>query len=287
MRPARPGSAERALVRSALQEDLRGTGRARGDLSTREFLPADLRLEGLVVAKAPGVVCGLSLAAESFRQASPRIRFRALARDGQRVRPGRTLAVVSGPRELLTGERTALNFLQRLSGVATLTRAFVDRVRGTRARILDTRKTLPGWRALDKYAVRCGGGTNHRMGLYDMVMLKDNHVCSVGSARFPELVGRFRRKYRGVPVLVEAKTRREVLLALSCKPDILLLDNMPLSRLRREIRFIRSRSPRTLIEISGGVSLKNVRRLALLGPDRISVGRLTHSAPALDMSLEL
>ena len=269
------------LIRLALREDLDEAG----DLTTRHFIPAGSRLKGAIVAKKPGVVSGLDVARRVFRAVSPAIAFRPAARDGDRVRPKQAVAWVDGPASILTAERTALNFLQRLSGVATLTRAFVDAARGTRARVLDTRKTLPGWRALDKYAVRCGGGINHRMGLYDMVMLKDNHWEA-----HPDLdraVKRFRRAKPGIPVLVEAKTRREIDLALACRADILLLDNMTPARLKEEIAHVRGRSPKTLIEVSGGVNLANVGAIARLHPDRISIGALTHSAPALDFSLEI
>ncbi len=271
-----------ALIRAALREDL-GNG---GDLSTRFFVPVGVRLRGRIVARQSGVICGMGVAREVFKAVSPAIRFKALARDGDRVGPHAVVARLEGPRQILTAERTALNFLQRLSGVATRARAFAERVRGTRARVYDTRKTLPGWRALDKYAVRCGGASNHRMGLYDMAMLKDNHL-RFGGARLKKAVAAFRRRHPRTPLLMEAKTRAQVKAALSCGADIILLDNMPLRRLRREIAHIRRAAPSKHIEVSGGVCLSNVRRIARLGPDRISVGALTHSAPALDLSLEI
>jgi nicotinate-nucleotide pyrophosphorylase (carboxylating) len=209
---------------------------------------------------------------------------RRLARDGDRVRPGRAVLEVSGGRGLLTAERTALNFLQRMSGVATLTRRFADRVRGTRARILDTRKTLPGWRALDKYAVACGGGVNHRMGLYDAAMVKDNHYLGHGLEAGARAL---RRARPGVPLIVECDTPAQATRALALRPDVILLDNMKPAVLRAEIRRLRRLAPRVRLEISGGVSLDTVRALARLGPDRISIGRLTHSAPALDLGLDL
>lgn len=266
----------------ALTEDV-GT---RGDVTTRRFLPGALRLSGRIVAKQAGVICGLDIAQEVFRQVSPRIRFIPLIRDSAGARSGQAVARVSGPREILTAERTALNFLQRLSGIATRTRDFAKRLKGTRAKLYDTRKTLPGWRRLDKYAVRCGGGFNHRMGLFDMVMLKDNHLA-VGRGDLDRLVRDFRRRHKNIPILIEAKTFAEVRLALECDADIILLDNMPIPMLRQAIKFIRSSSRKTLIEISGGISLDNIRFIARLGPDRISVGAITHSAPALDLSLEL
>jgi nicotinate-nucleotide pyrophosphorylase (carboxylating) len=267
------------LLRAALREDLG----ARGDVTTRFFVPARARFKARVVSRERGVVCGLDVAAAAFRACAPGARVRALVRDGARVSPGRAVMEVEGGRGLLTAERTALNFLQRMSGVATLTRAYVDRVRGTRARILDTRKTLPGWRALDKYAVACGGGVNHRMGLHDAAMVKDNHYVG----RLEEGARALRRRFPRVPLIVECDSPAQATRALGLKPDVILLDNMAPAVLRAEIRRLRRLAPRVKLEISGGVSLKTVRALAKLGPDRISIGRLTHSAPALDLGLDL
>ncbi len=270
----------RALLRSALKEDL---GRV-GDVTTRFFVPKNVRLKVRVVSREAGVICGLDIAAAAFRACDPRARVTLLARDGARVRPGRTVMLVSGGSGLLTAERTALNFLQRMSGVATLTRRFVDRVRGTRAKVLDTRKTLPGWRALDKYAVACGGGRNHRRGLYDAAMVKDNHYAG---RSLEDGAARLRRAFPKMPLIIECDTSRQVMRALALEPTAILLDNMRGSRLRREIRRIRTLAPRVKVEVSGGVALKEIRALARLGPDRISIGRLTHSVPALDLGLDL
>ena len=274
-----PPSAWRGLLRDALREDL---GRD-GDVTTRFFVPKDARLSLRVVSREAGVICGLDIAAAAFKACDPRARVTMLARDGARVRPGKAVMAVEGGRGLLTAERTALNFLQRLSGVATLTRRYVDRVKGTRARILDTRKTLPGWRALDKYAVACGGGVNHRLGLYDAAMVKDNHY----GGDLMEGAARLRRRFPHKPLIVECDSPAQVTRALALKPDVLLLDNMRGMRLGREIRRIRALAPRVKVEVSGGVGLAEVRALASLGPDRISIGRLTHSAPALDLGLDL
>ena len=205
--------------------------------------------------------------------------------DGRAVKPGDTVMRVAGTRALLSAERTALNFLQRLSGVATLTAQYSARLKGTRARIYDTRKTLPGYRELDKYAVRCGGGTNHRMGLYDAALLKDNHWA--GGRDVESGVRAARRKYPGLVIEIEAADLSQVERAVAAEADVILLDNMARPLLRRAIALIRKKAPKTEIEISGGVSLATVRALGRLGPDRISVGRLTHSAPALDLSLEI
>ena len=270
----------RRLLRAALHEDL---GR-RGDVTTRFFVPKGARFSARVVSREAGVICGLEIAAAAFKACDPRARVTLLTRDGARVRPGRAVMAVSGGRGLLTAERTALNFLQRMSGVASLTRRCADRVRGTRAKVLDTRKTLPGWRALDKYAVACGGGLNHRMGLYDAAMVKDNHYFGES---LENGAARLRRAFPKMPLIIECDTASQVTSALALKPDVILLDNMRGARLRREIRRIRSLAPRLKIEVSGGVSLNDLRALARLGPDRISIGRLTHSAPALDLGLDL
>lgn len=275
-----PPSAWRPLLRAALAEDL---GRA-GDVTTRYFVPPGVRLKGRVVAREPGVICGLEIAAAAFKACEPRAAARLLVRDGARVRRGQALLAVSGGRGLLTAERVALNFLQRLSGVATLTRRYADRLRGTRARVLDTRKTLPGWRALDKYAVACGGGENHRMGLYDAAMVKDNHYFGGSLERGAALL---RRERPGTPLIVECDDAAQARRALALRPDVLLLDNMPRARLRALIRELRRAAPGVELEVSGGVTLENIRALAACGPDRISVGRLTHSAPALDLGLDL
>ncbi len=270
----------RALLRSALQEDLDRNG----DVTTRFFIPKNARLKARVVSREAGVICGLEIAAAAFKACEPRAQVTLLARDGARVRPGRAVMAVSGGRGLLTAERTALNFLQRMSGVASLTRRYADRVRGTRARVLDTRKTVPGWRVLDKYAVACGGGLNHRLGLYDAAMVKDNHY---GGKNLEEGAARLRRAYPKMPLIIECDTAAQVTRALTVKPEVILLDNMRGPRLRREIRRIRRLAPRVKIEVSGGVKLEDIRALARLGPDRLSIGRLTHSAPALDVGLDL
>ena len=273
----------KALVRLALKEDL---GRA-GDVTTDGFLPRTLRLKGRFLVKQSGVFCGTAAAEEVFRLAAPGTRLRWLKGDGEAVRAGSVAGIVEGNRRILSAERTALNFLQRLSGIATLTRAYVEETRGSRARIYDTRKTAPGYRSLDKLAVRCGGAVNHRRGLYDMALLKDNHLAALRPNGLARRLEAFRRRHRGVPVEFEAQTHAEVESAVRLAADVLMLDNMSPALLRREIGWLRKNAPRVEIEVSGGLGLRDIRRLARLGPDRISVGRITHSAPALDISLEL
>ena len=268
------------LIERAISEDVG----IQGDVTTNFFVPKNAKIVGRIVLKASGVVCGTEIAAQVFHVIAPTSRVRILIRDGKSAKPGQTILAVSGDRKILTAERIALNFLQRLSGIATLTHAFSGHVKGTRAKIYDTRKTLPGWRVLDKYAVKCGGGENHRHGLYDMALLKDNH-WAFGNLK--NAVSTFRRKHPKIPLEIEADRLSRVREALRLGADMILLDNMSVKNLRLSIALIRKSSPKTAIEISGGVNIKNLRSIARLGPDRISIGRLTHSAPALDMSLEI
>ncbi len=263
------------IVRRALQED--GAFR---DLTSP--IVGNVRARGRFLAKQDLVVCGMEQAAETFRHVGAS--FVPGARDGQRLRKGAVLATVSGPaRRVLAGERTALNFLQQLSGVATITRRFVDLAKP--AKVFDTRKTTPGLRALEKYAVRCGGGHNHRMGLHDGVMIKDNHIAAVGDLEaLREKV--YELALKRVPIVIEAQTIGEALLFASFPVQVLMLDNFTVARLRRAVGLVRKINPGLPIEASGGVTLKTVRAVARTGVDRVSVGALTHSAPAVDISLE-
>ncbi len=238
---------------------------------------------GRFLAKQDLVVCGLDLAARAFRLVG--VAFRPLARDGRRAKKGAVLATVSGPaRRVLAGERTALNFVQQLSGVATITRRFADLARP--ARVYDTRKTTPGLRELEKYAVRCGGGYNHRMGLHDGVMIKDNHIAAIGDLELlRDKVATLPAK--GNPIVLEAATHEQALLFATFPVQVLMLDNFTVPQLRRTVRAVRDLNPKIEIEASGGVNLKTVRSIARTGVDRVSVGALTHSAPAVDISLEL
>ena len=275
----------RRLVELALAEDLG----ERGDVTSRAVIPDDWQGSAVFVAKAGGVIAGLPAAELVMKTVDAQIRFDPLKRDGERVMPGDRLAIVSGRmRSILAGERTALNFLQHLSGVASLTRRYVDALSGCAAKILDTRKTLPGWRLLEKYAVRCGGGHNHRMGLDDGILIKDNHVAALHATPDPLaaaiLAGQ--QQQPGLPVEVEVDSLAQLAPALACRPAIVLLDNMSLERLREAVRMRNVLAPSVLLEASGGVTLQSVRAVAETGVDRISVGALTHSAAALDIALD-
>jgi nicotinate-nucleotide pyrophosphorylase (carboxylating) len=276
----------RHLVELALAEDLG----AAGDVTSQAVIPADLPGRAVFVARAPGVCAGLPAAALVFAALDPSVTFQPLTADGTAVESAGHLAVVSGPmRSILTGERTALNFLQRLSGVATRTRQFVVPVAGLPCHILDTRKTTPGWRLLEKYAVRCGGGHNHRLGLHDGILIKDNHLAALGrtTTAIADAV-RAARAHAGrpLPVEIEVDTLAQLDQALACRPDIVLLDNMSPDQLRAAVRRRNEVAPSVLLEASGGVNLATVRAIAETGVERISVGALTHSAPALDIALD-
>jgi nicotinate-nucleotide pyrophosphorylase (carboxylating) len=266
-----------ACLKNALEEDI-----GSGDVTTTSIVPADALLHGQIVAKQAGVVAGLDVAEEVFHLLDERIEFTATVEEGSRVEPMAVLANLSGSaRALLTGERTALNFLNRMSGIATLTRRFVDAVSHTNATILDTRKTAPGLRVLDKLAVRRGGGRNHRIGLYDMVLIKDNHIDFAGS--LIEAVGRVRASGTSLEVEVEARTLADVQTAIDLGVDRILLDNMSVELISEAVKLSGGRAK---LEASGNVNLENVREIAETGVEFISVGALTHSATSFDASLE-
>jgi nicotinate-nucleotide pyrophosphorylase (carboxylating) len=250
-----------------------------GDLTSERVIPADAVCEATMLVKERGIVCGLDLVEELFRELEETVRFQALASDGDEVE-GR-VALLEGPaRPILTGERTALNILGRLSGIATLTRRFVDAIEETDAEILDTRKTTPGLRELEKYAVECGGGRNHRFGLYDGILIKDNHLAVAGSITLAveQAAG------AGVPVQVEVEDLEGLREALAAGADAVLLDNMPPALMREAVAITAGRAT---LEASGGVTLDTVRAIAETGVDFISIGALTHSARSLDVSLEV
>jgi nicotinate-nucleotide pyrophosphorylase (carboxylating) len=270
-------SVYRQIVRRALAEDL-----GWGDVTTEATVGAEIRGHGTVVVKAPCVLAGLDVAAEVFRQLDPAVHITLRNRDGDRSEPGAVAAEVRGAAALmLTAERTALNFLQRLSGIATLTRRYVDAA-GGRITVLDTRKTTPTLRALEKYAVRAGGGCNHRSGLDDGILIKDNHVRLAGGVA--EAVRRMKAARQEMLVEVEAQSLADVEAAIDAGADVILLDNLPLEQIHQAVGRIAGRAK---IEISGGVSLDRMPELARTGADYVSVGALTHSAPAVDLSFEI
>lgn len=279
----------RRLVDLALVEDLGD----RGDLTSLAVIEPERKGSAVFRARSAGVLAGLPAAALVVRTVDERLRFEEKKSDGDAVLPGDELARLSGPlRGLLTAERTALNFLQYLSGIATQTRRFVDAARGTKALVLDTRKTLPGWRLLAKYAVRCGGGTNHRLGLCDGILVKDNHLAGMaeGDRSIPRAIARSRAFLAGIdpslPVEIEVDTLEQFDIALACAPDIVLLDNMSPEQLRAAVRRRDAANPGVRLEASGGITLDTVAAAAATGVDRISVGALTHSVPALDIALD-
>jgi nicotinate-nucleotide pyrophosphorylase (carboxylating) len=277
MRKAEPGPEFRDLVSRALAEDV-GTG----DVTTQATVPASARGHGVLLAKSRLVVAGLAVAAAAFELVDPAAAVSRRVDDGAVCEPGTVIGDVRGPaRALLTAERVALNFLQRLSGVATITRRFVEASGGT-ITILDTRKTTPTLRALEKYAVRVGGGTNHRFGLYDAFLIKDNHIRLAGGIASAVLAARRHRP--DLAVEVEAQSLQQVDDALAARVDVLLVDNLPLDAVREAVGRARGRAK---VEISGGVTLDRIPALAATGADYVSVGALTHSAPAADISLEI
>jgi nicotinate-nucleotide pyrophosphorylase (carboxylating) len=272
-----------ALVRAALDEDL---GVA-GDITSRFFVPEEATGIARIFAKQPGVASGIEVAAEVFSQVDDTLSLHVETRDGVPFEPGDTLLQVAGrTRSILTAERTALNFLQRLCGVATQTRKYVDAVTPHRVKILDTRKTTPGWRWLEKHAVKCGGGTNHRMGLHDMVLVKDNHLLAEDRQEdLQAAIQAVRAEYPEVRIELEADRIDQVKRFLDLTGvDVILLDNMPPSTLREAVALVKRRVE---LEASGGVTLETIADIAATGVDYISVGALTHTVQAIDLSLEL
>jgi len=271
-------SSIKELIRHALEEDI-----GSGDITTSLVIPQSHESTGLIVAKESFILAGMPFAMEVYNIISESVTFEPLIEDGTRVKKGDIVAEINGKTSaILKGERLALNILQRLSGIATLTNKFVQKVKGTKAKILDTRKTTPCMRYMEKYAVRVGGGRNHRFGLYDGILIKDNHIEAAGDIkRAIELAKEGRHLSK---IEVEAETLKEVKDALEAGADIIMLDNMPINEIKEAVRIVKGR---VLLEVSGNVSLENVREIAETGVELISVGAITHSAPASDISMKI
>jgi len=266
------------IIDNALREDM-----PEGDITSENVVSQDSTSKAVITGKEEGILAGIEVAEKVFKKIDPEIRVKIYFRDGQGIKKGEKLAVLQGSSiSLLKGERTALNFLQRMSGIATLTRRFVNGLRGSSTKLLDTRKTTPGLRILEKYAVKIGGGVNHRFSLSDMVMLKDNHLRLVGDIR--TAVERARANIRpGIKIEVETSNLKEVKEAISSGADMVMLDNMSLNKMREVVEWVNGRAP---LEVSGKVDLDNIKDIALLGVDYVSVGSLTHSFKSLDISMD-
>jgi len=269
------------LIELVLSEDI-----GKGDLTSEATLEQNLSSEGMITAKEDGIIAGLPITEMVFHRVDPDLTFVSSSKDGDRIRRGEKVATITGRvKNILSAERVALNFLQRLSGIATLTSKYVETVKGTNVKILDTRKTTPGLRALEKYAVKMGGGENHRMGLFDMILIKENHIKVVGS--ISQAIQKAKKKCPNEKIEVETKNLEEVNEAVRSGADWIMLDNMSIEEMKKAVKIIRSCKREIKIEASGRVDLNNVRKIALTGVNFISVGALTHSAPALDFSLLL
>ena len=275
------------LVTAALKEDI-----GDGDITTEACILQKRNAKARIIVKQCGVIAGLKIAETVFKMLDNKVKFKSLVKDGTEVKNGDVLAELSGHvTTILAGERTALNFLQRLSGIATLTGEYVEKVKTYKARIFDTRKTTPGLRDIEKYAVRVGGGQNHRMGLYDMVMIKDNHL-KIANRNIAELVQAIRKKVsKNVKIEIEVENLSQVMEALQSQVDIIMLDNMDIRTIKKAVSLIRNWKLKIgnlpEIEVSGDVTLNSVEKIAESGVDRISVGKLTHSAKSMDISLKI
>ncbi|MDO8281176.1 MAG: carboxylating nicotinate-nucleotide diphosphorylase [Thermodesulfovibrionia bacterium] len=271
-----------AAIRNALNEDI-----GSGDVTTSSVIPKGHKTKAVFVAKQDCIISGLPFAKRTFELLDPGVKFSVIRKEGSRLKKGTAFASVSGDTSsILMAERVALNLLQRMSGIATLTGKYVNAVKRHKARIVDTRKTAPGLRLFDKYAVKTGGGHNHRFGLFDAVLIKDNHIDAAGGVcRAVELA----KRNAGKSLIIEVETRNitEVRAALSAGADIIMLDNMPLHNIKKAVDIIRSIMPKTIIEASGGINLDNVNSVAAAGVDLISVGAITHSAQASDISMKV
>ncbi len=271
-----------SILIQALLEDI-----GEGDVTTNTIIPENHRAKAVLIAKEDFVLAGLPFTERIFKLLNSELKFKTHKKDGDIVKKGTVIAAINGnTRSLLTAERTALNILQRLSGIATLTCRFVEKVKGLPVKIIDTRKTTPGLRTFEKYAVRAGGGKNHRFGLFDGILIKDNHINAAGGIEKAVKMAKLKAQHM-LKVEVEAKNIREVRSALSAGAEIIMLDNMSIEDIKKSARMIRSQNPKVIIEASGNINLENVRVIAETGVDLISVGALTHSAAAVDISMDI
>ncbi len=268
------------IIRLALAEDI-----GSGDITTRALVPRGRMGKGIVISKEDGIVSGTGPFRKVFEILRPGIKFKAGKKDGQRVSSGETIISVVGPLDiLLTGERSAMNIISHLSGVATLTARYTEAILGYPAVILDTRKTMPGMRAWEKKAVKDGGGANHRMGLYDMYLIKENHISAAGGIDSALKAASIHSKKTGAKIEVEVRNRTELKQALAHDPDYILLDNFKPADLKKAVKLAKGIAPQVVLEASGNINFKNIRKIAAAGVDRISIGKITHSAPVLDLS---
>jgi nicotinate-nucleotide pyrophosphorylase (carboxylating) len=272
------------LIKLALAEDI-----GKGDVTTKTFLSVRHKAEAYITAKQPGIIAGLFLINLIYKRLGKNIKVTLKAKDGAKVKQSQIVAVVKGPADpVLAGERTVLNFLQRLSGIATLTNQYVQRVKKYGVTILDTRKTVPGWRELDKYAVKTGGGTNHRMGLYDSILVKNNHLNLLGGMLNLAMWYPFNPMTPSeLPVEIEVRNLNDFRIAAALRPDIIMLDNMTPRAIKKIVHLRNKSHPNIELEVSGGINLGNIRKYAATGIDYISIGALTHSAPALDIAMHI
>ena len=287
------GSASFDLLSLALIEDLGPSASSAGDVTSQAFIPADSLSSARIVARASCVVSGLAVATESFRRLDPSLTVTQLCNEGDELNRGGVLLTVSGStRSILSAERTALNFLGRLCGIATLSRLYANAVQGTGVKLLDTRKTTPGWRLLEKQAVQAGGCVNHRMGLYDAILVKDNHLAALSPdgdlTALPPVLAKIRSEHPNLEIVIEADTLAQVGQLLPMPGiDVILLDNMSCDLMKQAVTLRQTIAPQVLLEASGGITLESIALIARTGVDRISVGALTHSAQNADLSLEL
>jgi nicotinate-nucleotide pyrophosphorylase (carboxylating) len=270
------------IIRKALEEDI-----GDGDITTEIFVEMNIKFRGYFLSKESGIVCGVDFVKKVFKFLNPSSRFEVFKKDGDCIRKGDKIMVVYSNRTIFSGERTALNILQRLSGISTKTKKFVDIVSKYGVKIYATRKTTPNLRIMEKYAVRCGGGYTHRYGLYDAFMIKDNHIRTLGFDAIREKIKKAREKYPRYEIEIEAQSLNDVLKIIELDCDSIMLDNMSVYDIRKAIKIIREKRDDLVIEISGGVNEENIVEFAKLKPDRISIGSLTHSYKSLDISFEI